>query len=64
MIMTMPRSVLEHKTPTAIESFGVSSIGNYIEYHIDKRTLEDITFSFYFNTTNNQIFISLSNNLS
>lgn len=62
--MTMPRSVLEHKTSTAIEGFGLFSAvtkSEEIDYHIDKRTLNEITFSFPFKKSDTRIIMWLPN---
>lgn len=58
--MTMPRSVLEHRTSTAIEGFGLFS-ADEIDYHVDKRTLNEITFSFPFKKNDTRIIMWLPN---
>ena len=62
--MTMPRSILEHKTSTAIEGFGLFSTvsqSEEIDYHVDKKTLNEITFSFPFKKNDNRIIMWLPN---
>lgn len=63
-VMTMPRSVLEHRTPDAIEGFGLFvavTKSDEIRYNVDKKTLTDMTFSFPFKKGDDRIIMWLPN---